>query len=190
MNNDEVVNILREVGESGVDLNIVLESIIFSTICLSLSKAMDDDKKLRSIFNECGDLIDRSSLRENWYKLYGAVMIHDAWVNSLHETEYVYQSMFCKNVDKLIPDAKCVNRKNDRHNIPDAWVELNGEDLPVEVKRYCFDKKALCQLQRYIDFFHTNGGIAVAEKLTVELPDNIVFISLDQVREVAGKNEQ
>ena len=65
------------------------------------------------------------------------------------------------------------------NHIPDGWVIRNDEYWPVEIKRETFDKRALAQLNRYIEEFSAPGGIAIADTLTVDLPPNIEFICLD-----------
>lgn len=96
------------------------------------------------------------------------------------ESEFYYQDLFKKKYVK-IRDGKIIDKKSDNLNIPDAWVEKEGEFLPVEVKLKDFDKRALNQLQRYISVYDCKNGIAVAENLTVELPENIEFISFDEL---------
>jgi hypothetical protein len=103
-------------------------------------------------------------------------------VRKFDKNEFYYQGVFSKNVSTILgKNAHIIKRKGDNRNIPDAWVNMSGNDYPVEVKLHKFDKSALDQLQRYISNYECIGGIAVGETLTTDLPKNIVFVSLDQL---------
>lgn len=101
-----------------------------------------------------------------------------AWDRSRYEL--YYQGLFKKNVDKCISNARIITKKVIDKNYPDAWVAIGEEELPVEMKRDKFNEKALRQLQRYMKVYQTNRGIAVAPKLSVSLPDNIIFVPFDK----------
>ena len=98
------------------------------------------------------------------------------WDHKQRNNEFHWQQVF-KDVYPKIKNVEIVDRKHDGRNIPDAWVKDKEEYIPVEVKLQHFDKSALNQLQRYMRAYKCSKGIAVAEKLTVELPENISFIS-------------
>ena len=117
--------------------------------------------------------------------LYGAVAMEITRNNDTNE--FYYQKLFKDNVKLILGKQYKLlkNKKNNPHHIPDAWVEMNGEEIPVEVKRGCFDKKALRQLKRYMFVYQSKQGIAVAKELTVDLPENIIFVSLAQLEGVA-----
>ena len=83
---------------------------------------------------------------------------------------------------------KVVDIKHDRHNIPDCWIQEDGILKPVEVKKGNFNNVALYQLKRYLDAYHCEQGIAVGEKCTVKLPDNIKFIPISDFYK-GDKNE-
>ena len=91
--------------------------------------------------------------------------------------EFYYQDLFKKHYKSFLPLAELVKRKNNPKHIPDAWLKENGEYIPVEVKLEKFGARALKQLNRYMEFYDCKNGIAVADELTVELPDNIQFIN-------------
>src|SRR5699024_1708766 len=103
------------------------------------------------------------------------------WKHSSKESEFKYQKLFKDKVEILYPEYKLTTMKHNPEHIPDAWVEKSGEKIPVEVKLRSFDKAALRQLERYIEAFKTKEGIAVARDVTVELPENIRFISLEEL---------
>ena len=104
--------------------------------------------------------------------------------------EYHYQRLFKKYAPVLIPGCEVVSVPSDKHNIPDAWIELDGENCPVEVKCLNFDAKALSQLQRYLDAYGAKRGVAVATNLKVDLPQNIIFISMAELMTIHNLNEK
>lgn len=116
--------------------------------------------------------------------LFGSVAIELSWQYSKEKTEFYIHQLFNDNYSK-IRSGKVVKHKHDRHNIPDSWVNRDGEIIPVEMKKENFDQEALEQLQRYINTYNSNYGIAVGDKLTVDLPDNIEFISIAELKEAA-----
>ena len=63
---------------------------------------------------------------------------------------------------------------------PDFLVLDNGVRYPVECKKV-FNRKSLNQLEQYMVEMDVNRGYAVAPKLTIKLPDNIIFIQSDEV---------
>lgn len=62
---------------------------------------------------------------------------------------------------------------------PDGFIELGGKLLPVEVKAERFGRSALGQLQEYMTLFKCLKGVAVAPKLGVTLPKNVIFVSVE-----------
>jgi hypothetical protein len=107
--------------------------------------------------------------------------------NSIHEniirnfmdcriSEKDVYTWFKQNIEQLLPDYKIAIRGNDLKHIPDFWLSKNGLFVPVEIKFNEFALRHLKQLQRYIDFYNCNEGIAVAKTLNCILPDNIKFI--------------
>lgn len=116
---------------------------------------------------------------ENFYSIAVRLMfenVKETWKNEFH-----YQNLFKEKCESL-GYGKLITVKSNLKDIPDAWVERNGEKIPVEVKLRNFNESALDQLLRYISSYNAKRGIAVGEKLTVELPENIEFVSLDQLR--------
>lgn len=72
-----------------------------------------------------------------------------------------------------------VKLKNHPKHLPDFWVNNGYYNVPVECKLHKFDDAALRQLQRYMKFYGSNRGIAVAHKLSVPLPKNITFVKYE-----------
>lgn len=130
------------------------------------------DEKYNEVCKKNGNI-------ENFYSIAVRLMfenVRETWKNEFH-----YQNLFKEKCESL-GYGKPITRKSNLKDIPDAWVERNGEEIPVEVKLRDFNESALNQLLRYISSYKTKRGIAVGEKLTVELPENIEFVSLDQLR--------
>lgn len=98
--------------------------------------------------------------------------------------EFYYQDLFKKHYKSFLPLTELVERKNNPKHHPDAWLKENGEYIPVEVKLEKFGARALKQLNRYMEFYDCKNGIAVADELTVELPDNIQFVNNKELTEL------
>lgn len=88
------------------------------------------------------------------------------------------QSIVKENITKVFNECEVISRINDHRHQPDLWLVVQGEEVPVEIKLKKFNRKALEQLERYITFYKCNKGVAIAEKLTTKLPQNIKFISV------------
>lgn len=73
-------------------------------------------------------------------------------------------------------DYEIIKRKNNPKHIPDFWLLKEDAYTPVEIKLNSFDSRHLKQLQRYMDFYKCQNGIAVAASLNCELPANVMFI--------------
>lgn len=102
-----------------------------------------------------------------------------------HPNEAHYYYLFDNVIQEILPRATIIQRKDNPKHIPDAWLSINGEDVPVEIKKGPFDNSALKQLLRYITVYGCSKGIAVGAKLTVELPENIMWISTATLEEKA-----
>lgn len=87
------------------------------------------------------------------------------------------QNWFKENVKTLLGNNySLVELKNSPKHIPDAWLKHGIEYIPVEIKLNGFTKKSLTQLERYMDFFHCQKGIAVGKALNCILPKTVKFI--------------
>ena len=107
--------------------------------------------------------------------------------------EFDIHQLFRENYSKVAA-GKVVKVKCDPHNIPDAWVEITGVCIPVEMKLHNFNQAAVDQLRRYIDFYKVPvavfpRGIAVGASLTATLPQDMIFISLQDLLD-EGKDEE
>lgn len=85
------------------------------------------------------------------------------------------QSWFRKNYDSIFPGSSLEKIKSGRY-MPDFMLKMeSGEVIPVECKK-TFNARSLRQLQAYMNHFGAKSGIAVAAKLSVELPENVTFV--------------
>lgn len=91
--------------------------------------------------------------------------------------EKMIHDWFKNNVGSLLgSDFELVKRKNNPKHIPDFWLSNQVEFIPVEIKLSTFNQKSLEQLRRYMNFYGTSKGIAVARDIDCELPENITII--------------
>lgn len=111
-------------------------------------------------------------------ELYGATAMEITRVTN--ETEFTIHAKFKENAASVIDGAEVINKTNKTKHQPDAWVLLEGKEVPVEMKLGDFNYKALKQLRRYIDAYNCDKGIAVANDLTIDLPENIMFFHKDE----------
>lgn len=136
--------------------------------------------------DQLGDaLADKGSFRSAYYRLRSAV-----YYNALREfdfNEYYYQGLFKRYASEVLPGCKIIKRGNNNKHVPDSWVSIDGEAVPVEVKLGDFDKIAMRQLKRYMDFYKCSQGVAVGARKSVEpWPENVFFIpnaALQQIYE-------
>lgn len=109
-------------------------------------------------------------------------------MEKLEPNELDYQKLF-NCVYPYISNSKIISVKHDGKNIPDSWILKEKEKIPVEVKKDNFDNKALEQLKRYIRVYKCKHGIAVAKYLTIEIPDNIIFVSIKELEDFKNNLE-
>lgn len=113
-----------------------------------------------------------------------AVMTLVMRAGQIENSEAFLHHLFRDHVGKLIPGAQITTLQKDAVSIPDFMVEVNGVDMPVEIKDHPADAAALRQLERYIAKFSRSGrGYLVAPDVIVPLPEAVTFVKLDrQVR--------
>lgn len=92
-------------------------------------------------------------------------------------TEFDVHKAFWKNLHALLPGAKRVKGPEpDGKNIPDGWVDLNGELMPVEMKRDVFNGAARNQLHRYMTAYGARRGVAVCPAFRCETDPSILRV--------------
>lgn len=80
---------------------------------------------------------------------------------------------------KLGNNFEIVKKESNSKNIPDFWLYDGETEIPVECKIGDFNKWGLAQLQRYMNVYQCEKGVAVGNTLSVELPENITFVQFD-----------
>lgn len=102
------------------------------------------------------------------------------WFIQSRPREKDVYSWFRQNYkSKLGDNFEIVRKKTDKKNLPDFWLDNGETTIPVECKIGDFNKQALAQLQRYMNVYQCEKGVAVGSALTVELPENITFVQFD-----------
>lgn len=92
-------------------------------------------------------------------------------------TEADLARSFWEKLAELIPGATRVKGPRiDGPHRPDGWVQVDGECLPVEMKRGAFNGSARMQLARYMNVYGANRGVAVAPKFTCETPESVIRV--------------
>ncbi|MGV8860840.1 MAG: hypothetical protein ACOH2O_13420 [Pseudomonas sp.] len=94
-------------------------------------------------------------------------------------TEFHVHRLFFANLDTYLPGAVRLSKKSDPRHMPDGWVVLSGETLPVEVKRDAFTKASARQLARYIEHYGLDRGVAVAASFTCDQDPRFICITHD-----------
>lgn len=164
-----------------IDLETQFQILGMGAYILSLIVGEEDYNLRENLFSLAADLFVGSEC-VYFLNLYHAIRVYDAWEkNTDRNNEYSLQRAFIKCADKVIEGSKVIKGPSDRHNIPDAWLEISGEKIPVEVKLRQFNQKALEQLNRYVTVFGSKYGIAVGENLTCNLPKNYIFVSKAEI---------
>lgn len=102
----------------------------------------------------------------------------------MRKNEVYYQEIFKVHCSEILgSEYKIFDKKDLKPKRPDAWV-VNDDNLiiPVEMKKHHFNSDALRQLEEYMQLYGCSHGIAIGDKLTTLLPDNIMFVPLDKIK--------
>jgi len=163
-------------------------AIVFLEAAKALAEACrvhgNEDGESQPVFAKArrySSYLTDAGLLDDFRELYGASRINCAWLSQRHSDEVTgIQVRFRESAARLIPGAHlCERPKVETKLRPDAWVVMEGLPTPVEVKPKVFDGKALKQLLGYMEVCGTTKGVAVAPRLTCELPDTILFIACE-----------
>lgn len=155
-----------------IDKYTLLESM---SACESRENLYEIEKLLCTLFS--------CDFDSSFSRMYSYVM--GSKLEEFRHHEFYYQDEFKKKCESL-GFGSIVEHKNIKGHIPDAWVNKNGELIPVEVKVDKFNASALKQLSRYMSVYNTKHGYAVAKRLTVMLPKNITFIPFSDFMDKEG----
>lgn len=89
--------------------------------------------------------------------------------------EKAVREQFFACLSRYLPGAEAANAPHHAEGIPDGFVRYRGCLMPVEVKPEIFNGRALSQLMGYMRIYGAKGGIAVAPRLSAELPPEVFF---------------
>lgn len=110
------------------------------------------------------------------YDILREVVYENIILKEMRKDELYYQEIFKSNVKEILGDSyHLIDIKSDSRNFPDAWITDGFRNIPIEMKVGTFNKKALIQLQRYLEKYNCDKGIAIGKELSVELPSATVF---------------
>ena len=180
---DEQKILIRVIHKDGKPWSVVIDGVEFDRFqLLAFASLLSSKSKdlARWVLNIASRLFH---WQEDWAfnELYGTVAmdITRHWI----ETEASLYTRFEEKAPEILGgDAKIVRVKVKPKHRPDSWVRMNGNNIPVEIKLGKFDAKALKQLQRYMSVYESSLGIAVGERATVDLPENVIFISTKELK--------
>ena len=182
----------------GIHASINQQFQFFGQLVWLLSQAskaeFDGDNELSDMIYkrvaEIGYSLDCDAFNDVLYKYNMDRNLRKIYMRS----ESYVQELFCKYIDMIIPGCQLMEQKRtNEHNIPDEWVCVNKCEIPVEIKKDEFGSKALEQLMRYMSAFNCEKGIAVGRKLSVPLPNGVIFVSVDDLefcKEMEQENER
>lgn len=146
---------------------LALETIVKKSYCKSThDAAMEDFHNLR--------------VPHDMLYLKDAVLTHLFWGSDClyRKTEFMLHDKFKRELGILIPGARFIPFPLGHGKRPDFMIKIGKDILPVEIKLREFNRSSLRQLNGYLSEFGCKKGIAVAEKCTCSLPNNIQFIGL------------
>ena len=150
---------------------------------LIVAAAMADNIKYAEEILEVADRLFGRFTDDINYNVLRQTVCENIIYKEIFKDELYYQSIFKSHVKEILGEEyNIVDIKSDGRNIPDAWVSDGIENIPVEMKIGTFNKKALIQLQRYLNKYKCNKGIAIGRELSVEMPNNIQFVDISEVK--------
>lgn len=149
--------------------------IVAAAMAKSTQYAEDILEVVDRLFGRYTDDFNYNVLRQTVYE---NIMFEKSLKDELY-----YQSVFKSHVKEILGEEyNIIDIKSDGRNIPDAWVSNGIENIPVEMKIGTFDKKALSQLQRYLNKYNCEKGIAIGKEPSIEIPNNIQFVNISEVK--------
>jgi hypothetical protein len=125
--------------------------------------------------------IDLVNLNEPMLHLFNAALGYIGECFKTTTSEKTIQSIFFENLDKYIPGAVEIKTKTNSAHIPDGFICLDDQILPVEVKKVFFGVNELKQLTRYMDFYGCKKGVAVAPAFSYSISsrvNDVIFVKI------------
>ena len=143
------------------------------------NKLEDAENLLRMTEGMYGNKSGSDSFNRIASALYDLVLYED-----MKKNEIYYQEVFKRHCKEILGDGYEIYDKKDlQSKRPDAWVSYKNEIIPIEMKMGNFNQASLKQLQNYMDIYDCSYGIAIGNKLTIEIPSNITFVGMDIVKQ-------
>lgn len=171
---------VKVISKRDVPLKVVLGNEVLSKYELLALAGKVADEDIKSAW----ELLNLASIIFHPYhdwafnELYKSVAFDLTRNKSFSLSEYAIHGYFKENHKTILGNEYSLKKiKTNGKDIPDAWVKYKSELIPVEVKKSEFDKKALKQLLRYMSSYNCGSGIAIGRELSVDIPQNIKFIS-------------
>lgn len=136
----------------------------------------------QSLLNMTRDLYDNKAGVDTFNRICDS--LYDlAIYEEIRKDEIYYQGIFKSNCKKILGEEyNLYDKKELKQKRPDAWVEHKGIVIPVEMKMGKFNKRALRQLQGYMELYKCDYGIAIGLGISEVLPSNIKFVDLSEVK--------
>jgi len=158
----------------------LIEAAAFSLFCKKVARALRaaSREEARAIMRQA----ETDAVNEGMWSDDHAEISSAAWADIARQfavDEYAVHDHIERNLQKYVPGAALSKAKGPK-GLCDFLLIVNGEPVPVEVKRSNFTKKSVAQLRRYMDYYNANKGIAMARRLTAELEDGMTFIQIPE----------
>lgn len=158
--------------------NIIKRIEILSTV---IEESFDEPDTALKLLNEYNKLYPCQSDEMSMITVAATLITHQNLADTMPK-ERDYYKIFDDKVKELQDDKiSVIWKKNNPKHIPDRWMNIGSNVIPVEFKLHEFNNSALTQLNRYINFYNCEYGIAIGSELTIGLPNNIWFISLSDI---------
>lgn len=160
------------------ELDITRRIEILSTV---IEESFDEPRTALKLLNEYNKLYPCQSDEMSMITVAATLITHRNLADTFPK-ERDYYKIFDDKIKELQDDKiSVIGKKNNPKHIPDRWMNICSNVIPVEFKLREFNTSALTQLNRYINFYNCEYGIAIGSELTIELPNNIWFISLSDI---------
>ena len=176
---DKELKIIKK--EYGINSDLIND--VFSALNYIMSemyKMHEDLSKFESVINMLNKIEEK--YHEHPYLFYALKEATCLNYNNLLPKEKDIHAWFKNNIEKISNNTlRVVYYPMDNDNKPDFFVKDKHNKLfPVEIKLNEFNDAALKQLERYIDFYNCEKGIAIGSSLKCCLPSNVVFYNYDK----------
>lgn len=188
-----VVKALKEVYDYEEDSSnasfihrLLIEALIFRGMAESVRRFdAGREEALDIAFDEVGMYSDLGaflggSTKRDAFDIEVAIKTYVCFFNNKRYSEYNMYNNILPLIQKMFPKAVSQKVKVDPKHRPDAFVEINGERIPVEVKKGEFGEKAKGQLRRYMRRYGASWGIGIGRRIPAVSEPDMVFIKYEE----------